>query len=112
MPTSLSPEAEQALIAYDWPGNVRELRHTLERACILSASPLIDAEDLFPPQEKSGGEAPPLAALDDYLRECERAYLKEALARHGHQIGRTAAALGISRKTLWEKMKKLALSDD
>jgi len=108
---SLSPAAEQALVAYDWPGNVRELRHTLERACILSAAPLIDAGDLFPPQEKTGGEAPTLTALDDYLRECERAYLKEALARHGHQIGRTAAALGISRKTLWEKMKKLSLND-
>jgi DNA-binding NtrC family response regulator len=108
---SLSPEAEEALVAYDWPGNVRELRHTLERACILSTAPLIDAGDLFPLQEKTGGEAQPLTALDDYLRECERAYLKEALARHGYQIGRTAAALGISRKTLWEKMKKLSLND-
>lgn len=112
VPRGLTPAAEQALLEHTWPGNVRELKHTLERACILSAGPLIGPEDLFPDGEPPGGSHEPLAALEDYLRQCERAYLKHALARHDHQIGRTAQALGISRKTLWEKMKKLDLGEE
>lgn len=112
VPRGLTPAAEQALLEHTWPGNVRELKHTLERACILSTGPLIGPEDLFPDGEPPGGSHEPLAALEDYLRQCERAYLKRALARHDHQIGRTAQALGISRKTLWEKMKKLDLGEE
>ena len=43
----LSPRAERALLDYDWPGNLRELKHSVERACILSTSPLLDAEAFF-----------------------------------------------------------------
>ena len=44
------------------------------------------------------------ANLASYLQECEAAYITQALRSHRWQIGRTAAALGISRKNLWEKM--------
>ena len=50
------------------------------------------------------------AGLADYLRACEREYIKQALETNEGQIARTAARLGISRKNLWERMKRLDLS--
>ena len=48
--------------------------------------------------------------LDQYIRECERGYIQQALQRCQGQIGQTAAHLGISRKNLWEKMKRLQIA--
>jgi len=47
--------------------------------------------------------------LEAFLREQERAYIRQALTRHDWQIGITADALGISRKNLWERMKRLSI---
>jgi len=100
----LTAEAEAAMPAHDWPGNVRELKHCIERACILAPGPMIRAADLF--EEAGTGDEPSAASegLNAYLKDCERRYLEQALRRNGWRIGRTAGALGISRKTLWEKM--------
>jgi DNA-binding NtrC family response regulator len=109
----LSPAAEQALLQYPWPGNLRELRHSLERACILTPGRVIAAEAIFedaPPAPGAGiGDTP--VHLDAYLRDCERRYIRGALEQeHGH-VANTAARLGISRKNLWEKMKKLGIEE-
>jgi DNA-binding NtrC family response regulator len=108
---NLSPAAEQALQSYPWPGNLRELRHCIERACILSGSGAIAPEALFdhwPQGELAQAQA--AGTLDQYIRECERGYIQQALARCQGQIGQTAAYLGISRKGLWEKMKRLQIA--
>ncbi|WP_255407145.1 helix-turn-helix domain-containing protein [Ideonella sp. A 288] len=47
--------------------------------------------------------------LEEYIRECERGYILQALQRCQGQVGQTAAYLGISRKNLWEKMKRLQI---
>lgn len=47
--------------------------------------------------------------LEEFLREQERAYIRKTLARHDWQITTTAEALGISRKGLWERMKRLGI---
>ena len=113
-PRSLSRAAEQALLDYPWPGNIRELKHCLERACILSTKPVLSAETLFGPiGDGEHGEASPtepIDSLNDYLQACERKYIEEALAIHNRRIGDTAASLGISRKNLWQKMKKLQIT--
>ena len=113
-PRSLSRAAEQALLDYPWPGNIRELKHCLERACILSTKPVLSAETLFGPiGDGDHGEATPtepIDSLNDYLQACERKYIEEALAIHNRRIGDTAASLGISRKNLWQKMKKLQIN--
>ncbi len=113
-PRSLSRAAEQALLDYPWPGNIRELKHCLERACILSTKPVLSAETLFDPiGDGDHGEASPtepIDSLNDYLQACERKYIEEALAIHNRRIGDTAASLGISRKNLWQKMKKLQIN--
>ena len=102
----LSPGAERALLDYAWPGNVRELKHLLERARVLATGSLITPESLF--GEAMPAEAPPLQdTLGDYLTGHERDYILRALESQSWQIQETANLLGISRKNLWEKMKRL-----
>lgn len=104
----LTPVAERALLDHPWPGNVRELKHLLERARVLASGHLLTPELLFgdtspttPPQ--------PLDTLGDHLAGRERDYILRALRSQGWQIQETANLLGISRKNLWEKMKRLEI---
>ncbi|MBZ0096488.1 MAG: sigma-54 dependent transcriptional regulator [Sulfuricella sp.] len=110
---SLQPSAELALLDYPWPGNVRELKHAIERAYILNNDETLKTDDLFEdgllPQ---GLAAVPEADLNQYLQACERRYIVNALNHHQWHMGNTAAALGISRKNLWEKTKKLEIQAD
>ena len=108
---TLTAESEHALTRYPWPGNVRELQHCLERAKVLSLTPSLNAENLFggdwsPPQDDALRQP-----LSDHLQECERAYIRRALTECGGRIADTAALLGISRKNLWEKMRKLEMAE-
>lgn len=115
----ISPSAERALLAYEWPGNLRELKHSVERACILSHGPLLLENAFFDdmtlpileqdsPQEESAAGG----TLTSYLRECEHKFILQSLKQHQWHFGNTATALGISRKNLWEKMKKLDIHAD
>ncbi len=109
---TLTPEAERALTRYPWPGNVRELQHCLERACVLSLSPVLNVESLFGADGPSPPESDaPRQALGEHLQDCERAYIRRALAECEGRIADTAALLGISRKNLWEKMRKLGMAE-
>jgi len=105
----LSPAAERALLDHPWPGNVRELKHLLERACVLAEGALLTPESLFG-VGASKRELSPAATLGDHMAVHERDYILRALASRGWQIQETASLLGISRKNLWEKMKKHAIS--
>ena len=104
---TLSRAAERVLMTYPWPGNVRELRHCIERAWILTQGSTLEPEALF--EEASLRQVASYQAgdsLGEYLQACERGYLLRALERNKRQIGASAADLGISRKNLWEKMRK------
>lgn len=107
----LDPRTEQALLHYAWPGNVRELKHAVERACILSSGPLLGAEAFF--GGSLDGEIavhqPASESLTEYLMACERDYLALILERHGGHMTHAAEALGITRKTLWEKLRRLGI---
>jgi DNA-binding NtrC family response regulator len=102
--------AEKAILAYPWAGNIRELKHCLERACILSHKSLLTPDLLFgegtPPAPEPEHD---FATLNDYLQACERGFIERVLRSHGGRIAETAADLGISRKNLWEKMRKLQI---
>jgi DNA-binding NtrC family response regulator len=51
-------------------------------------------------------------SLNDYLQRCERHYILEVLDQQGWQMNRTAVALGISRKNLWERMRRLGITSE
>jgi len=110
----LSVAAEAALVAHDWPGNIRELQHCLGRACILSERPVLERADLFEDrvQESTTPADVEMMSLNDYLQRCERHYILEALDQQGWQMNRTAVALGISRKNLWEKIRRLGIASE
>ncbi len=96
---SLSERARGWMEAYGWPGNLREVRNVLERAAILTTG-----SELDPPPPAGAESARPLP-----LAEVEEREIRRALAyTKGHQ-GKAAALLGISRKALWEKRKRLGV---
>ena len=106
----IDPRTEEALTRYAWPGNVRELKHAVERACILSPGPLLGADAFFGEGLDAGAaQPPPSRPLAGYLMDCERDYLRMVLEQHGGHMTHTAEALGITRKTLWEKLRRLGL---
>ncbi|MFT2110866.1 sigma-54 interaction domain-containing protein [Marinomonas sp. 2405UD68-3] len=102
-------EFDQAIRAHDWPGNVRELENAIERATILSDSNKVDPSNLkIPPRttkkdekQNSGLDGSSIFTLDEYL--------KHVILTHQHALTETqlALSLGISRKSLWERRKKL-----
>ena len=112
----LDTRAERVLLEYPWPGNLRELKNCVERACILALDRVLGAESFFDegvallPSDVAG------PTLAEHMAQVERDYLTRALARSGNHMGHTAIELGISRKNLWEKMRKLGMrsnaSDD
>jgi len=109
----LSPQAEQALLEHTWPGNIRELKSCLERACILSSQAVLTPAALFGGMQEPEPEAEPeMTSLNDYLGSYERQYIEQILKSKQGRIADTAAVLGISRKNLWEKMKKLGIGDE
>ena len=105
----LTSLAEEAALIHDWPGNVRELRNRVERAVALAEGPLIGPADLFP--EWDAAEAPEvdLATLAEVRDAAERRQIERALAHTGGQIKAAADLLGVSRTTLWEKMRRLEM---
>lgn len=88
-----------------WPGNVRELQHTIEKMVILSENGVPDLSVL------SGGNMTSLPYPDEILtlQEMEERMIRAALARNGNNLSSTASGLGISRPTLYSKMKKYGI---
>ena len=105
----VTPAAMSVLQAYPWPGNIRELRNVLERAMILVEGDLIGVEQLPPELTPSPPEAASLRLpLGLSLDEVERRYLLATLRRLGGNKARTAEALGVSEKTLYNKLNRYA----
>lgn len=92
----------RCLTHYSWPGNVGELSNVLERAVILGRGPLVEPHDL--PREVQQGVEPGLVPIRP-LREVEKDYIAQTLVRMGGRRGKAAEALGISRRTLYAKIK-------
>ena len=114
---TLAPAAERAILNHLWPGNVRELRHCIERACVFTPGTILDPDVLFDEDQACGdcGVAVNCAGvgkptLSNCLEECERQYLLQELSRNDWQMAKTAAAIGVSRKNLWERLRRLNLA--
>jgi DNA-binding NtrC family response regulator len=96
---------------HGWPGNVRELRNRVERAVALAGSRWIMPADLFPEGgSRATTEGAAIAPLGTAREDAERRHIQRALVMTGGAILPAAKALGISRTTLWEKMKRYGLA--
>ena len=99
--TKIDDSAIKILQEYEWPGNVRELENMIERAVLVSSEPAIRAKDL-PIIKGSSAPLPGVEKLDDL----EKSHILQVLEKYEWNISRSAAALGIDRVTLYNKIKK------
>ncbi len=96
--------AQEKLLNYNWPGNIRELQHTIERVVILSESQVVKPEDFLLNTTK------PMVSKDAVthtLEEMELQMITKALNQNDNNYSAAADQLGISRQTLYNKLKKL-----
>ena len=115
----IQPEFFDALRGYHWPGNVRELENVIRRAVLYCREGVLTVADLPSALRTLPAVATPRVAisphpeaattLDVQLGLCERRIIEQSLARNALHRGATARELGISRVTLYHKMKKFGL---
>jgi two-component system C4-dicarboxylate transport response regulator DctD len=98
------PEQLRRLMMADWPGNVRELRNAAERYVLLGDSCGYDIEQMV-----HGGVDRPAMTLPEQLECFERGLIEQQLKANNGSIKDTMAALGLPRKTLYDKMRKYGL---
>lgn len=98
----INQQAEQKLLDYSWPGNVRELQHAMERAVILSDSNILKPEDFILNGKSTVDTNQNVKTLD----EMEKIMIQNALEKHQGNHSAAANELGISRQTLYNKLKK------
>lgn len=108
-PRRLGEAALAALQAHDWPGNARELRNRIERGVALSEAEELTAADLFPERALEPPSGPRDASLENALDEAARQAIEDALRRAGGSRSEAARLLGVSRTTLWKRMRELGL---
>src|SRR5262249_25192150 len=113
-PKTLTPDARAALLAYRWPGNIRELANVMERATLLTDTPMVTAEALGLPATLGfagtvAEETARVLPLRDAMGTAERDHILEALRETDWNIARAAARLGIPRGTLRYRIEKLGL---
>jgi len=109
-----TPDAIDALCAYNWPGNIRELENEVQRLVIQAESGhWIESTDLSPRLRKIEGTvtrvAPKQGTLKEMMDQVERWLIAEALRDHGNNKTRTAATLGITREGLHKKLAKFGV---
>ncbi|MEN8150934.1 MAG: sigma-54 dependent transcriptional regulator [Planctomycetota bacterium] len=102
----ITPEAQDALRAYDWPGNVRELKNAVESMVIVSRGAELTVDDLPAGIRESSGEIAPAASVTGAtIADMERRLIEETLAEVEGNREQAATRLGISERTLYRKIK-------
>jgi transcriptional regulator with GAF, ATPase, and Fis domain len=104
--TGVSPEAMDSLISYRWPGNVRELRNAIDYAFVLCPEGAIGIEHL-PVKMTSAKAGPKIQDLLPQNSAADRESLIQVLRNAGWNQSAAARKLGVSRITVWKRMKKL-----
>lgn len=100
----LSEGAMKKLMEYSWPGNIRELKHQIEKAVILSDSSVLNEKDIF---VSPGFSSTKMKTLN--LSENEKQLIREAIEKHRYNHTRAAKELGITRRTLYNKIRHYGL---
>ena len=104
---SLSNEALYQLVAYTWPGNVRELQNIIHRMVIMSSQPILDSLDL--PEifhQKTEERWVSMLPIGETLEKMETTFILETLKQHAGNRTHTARTLGISIRTLRNKINE------
>ncbi len=98
----INQQAQDKLLKYSWPGNIRELQHTIEKAVILSEGNVLKADDFFmkPVFSERTNETEPT------LEEMEKRMINLAIEKNNGNLSAAADQLGITRQTLYNKIKK------
>ena len=104
---NLGPDAVERLEHHTWPGNIRELEHAVERAVIMTDSRTLGAQDFELKEQKSDRSHLEDVKVD--LVEMEKNVIQNAVARCEGNLSLAAAELGVSRQTLYRKMKKYGI---
>lgn len=100
----ISSQAEKKLLKYSWPGNIRELQHTIEKAVILAETNTLKPEDfVFRSTNRKVQGAP------QTIEDMERSLIEDALDRQNGNLTAVSEQLGISRQTLYNKIKRYDL---
>ena len=107
--TGFSEAALAAMQAYGWPGNVRELRNVIERAKILCDKDLVELEHLNLPGGAIPGAPSAVLASAGTIADVEWMMIQQALQRHGGNKTAAAKSLGISLRTLYNKLEARAI---
>jgi DNA-binding NtrC family response regulator len=107
--TAIEPAAMRILEQYNWPGNVREVRNVVERAVILAQGDFIETKHLPPLVTESPDVVKPVVELEPgtTVEEAERRLILMTLEHTRDNKTRAAEILGISLKTLHNKLNKL-----
>jgi two-component system NtrC family response regulator len=103
-----TPEAVQALQAYEWPGNVRELSNKIRRAVVMAESPHLTPDDLDLQLDRTQSAAT-AASLRAARERIESDLIAHAFTAHQGNVTRMAAQLGISRPTLYRLLRRHGL---
>lgn len=97
----MDERAREKLLDYHWPGNVRELQHSIERAVILCENDTVKADNLIIQDSRSG-----FSPETTNLEQIERQVIETTIARNNGNLSISAEQLGISRQTLYNKLKR------
>lgn len=112
---AIHPDALGLLVRYSWPGNVRELENAIERAVVLTRGDVILPGDLPPELTEPAANAEainladPAGTLEEMLLKAEKQIIRRTLDRYEQNRQLSARALGISRTSLFRKMRDLGL---
>jgi two-component system, NtrC family, response regulator HupR/HoxA len=104
------PETLRRIERYSWPGNVRELQNEIHRLVLCGEPGQMLDSDLLAPWIGDGACGIERQPLKDIVRQVELATIRTRLREHGYQRSATARSLGITRETLWTKLRQLGVT--
>jgi len=107
--TTISPDILAWMKTYEWPGNVRELENIMVRACTLATGDYLDESLVFTLPEDRPAAEEDSGFLNLTLKDNQKTLILKALKQNNGNFSRTASQLGISRTTLWRRLKKFKI---